>query len=311
LTEPAAATRLAWEKTLVEEAAATAEVLLNTLEPYQREIEHHFALEGQRRFHGLMAAYLHLFTRMRYVGSTLRSRIPFVPRRGEPTPTPAAWDLAQFTRTCTEAAASRNLDARGKALANRLLLEADANGFPLDLLSEPTEAATRLDWRQRYAQALGDSLHEVEQQWTQPTGGRRLLQRVLVLLADWLPAIALLGAFARILWIYFMAEGVSLHLLDFLLPFIVLLAVLIVLHVLISLLLPLRWEAIRGEFRKRLERRLQAELENVYAPVPGDVAESLRQERDRVERLQGETHEVAEWLAQREQAASITHLYGN
>src|SRR5262249_44701206 len=162
------------------------------------------ALEGQRRFHGLMAAYLHLFTRMRYVGSTLRSRIPFVPRRGEATPTPAAWDLAQFTHTCTEAAASRHLDARGKALANHLLLEADSKGFPLDLLNEPTESATRLDWRQRYAQALSESLHEVEQQWTQPTGGRRVLQRVLVLLADLLPPIALLGAFARILWQYFM-----------------------------------------------------------------------------------------------------------
>src|SRR5262249_51275028 len=184
LTEQAAATRAAWEKALGEEAAATAEVLLHTLEPYQREIEHHFALEGQRRFHGLMAAYLHLFTRMRYVGSSLRSRIPFVPRRGESTPTPAAWDLAQFTRTCTEAAASRHLDARGKALANRLLLEADGNGFPLDLLTDPTEAASRMDWRQRFAQTLGDSLNEVEQQWTQPTGGRAWLQRVLVFIAD-------------------------------------------------------------------------------------------------------------------------------
>jgi len=310
LVDVAGQTRVAWEKTLGEEAAATAEVLLKTLEPYQREIEHHFALEGQRRFHGLMAGYLHLFTRMRFVGSTLRSRIPFVPRRGETTPTPAAWDLAQFTRTCTDAAARRHLDARGKALSNRLLLEADGNGFPLDLLTEPTEAAAHLDWRQRFAQSLGEALHEVEQQWTQPTGGRRLLQRALVLLADWLPPLALLAAFARILWQYFMAE-VTPHLLDFLLPFIVLLAVLIVLHVLISLLLPLRWRSIRGEFQRRLEERLRAELENVYAPIPGDVAETLKAERGRVEQLQSETREVAEWLSRREQAASISNLYGN
>jgi hypothetical protein len=310
LVEAAAQTRVAWEKTLGEEAATTAEVLLNTLEPYQREIEHHFALEGQRRFHGLMAAYLHLFTRMRYVGSTLRSRIPFVPRRGEAMQTPAAWDLAQFTRTCTDAAATRHLDARGKALANRLLLEADGNGFPLDLLTEPTEAASHLDWRQRYAQTLGEALNQVEQQWTQPTGGRRILQRTLVLLADLLPPIALLAAFARILWQYFMAE-VTPHLFDFLLPFIVLLAVLVVLHVLISLLLPLRWRSIRGEFQRRLEERLRKELEGVYAPIPGDVAETLKAERCRVEQLQSETHEVAEWLSRREQAASITSLYGN
>jgi hypothetical protein len=310
LMEAAAQTRVAWEKTLGEEAAATAEVLLNTLEPYQREIEHHFALEGQRRFHGLMAGYLHLFTRMRYVGSTLRSRIPFVPLRGESAQTPAAWDLAHFTRTCTDAAASRHLDARGKALANRLLLEADGNGFPIDLLTEPTEAAAHVDWRQRYAQTLGEALHQVEQQWTQPTGGRRVLQRILVFIADWLPPLALLAAFARILWQYFMAE-VTPHLFDFLLPFIVLLAVLIVLHVLISLLLPLRWRSIRGEFQRRLDDRLRAELESVYAPIPGDVAKTLKAERCRVEQLQSETTEVAEWLSRREQAASITNLYGN
>jgi len=94
-------------------------------------------------------------------------------------------------------------------------------------------------------------------------------------------------------------------------PFVVLLAVLIVLHVLTSLLLPLRWSKIRGEFQKRLERRLQVDLEQVYTPVPVDIAEALRSERKRVEQLQSETHEVADWLARREQAASITNLYGN
>jgi hypothetical protein len=313
LTETAEQTRTAWEKAHGEEAAATAEVLLNTLEPYQREIEHHFALEGQRRFHGIMAGYLHLFTRMRYVGSTLRSRIPFVPVRGESSPTPSSWDLAQFTRSCTDAAASRNLDARGKALANRLLLEADQSGFPLHLLTEPTEAASRMDWRQRYAATLTDVLTEVEQQWVKPTGGRAGLQRILVLLADWLPPITFLAALFIILWRYFDISGNERmpSLSDFLLPFVVLLTVLVVLHVLISLLLPLRWRAIRGEFQRRLEQRLRDELDRVYAPLPADVANTLRDERKRVELLQKETREVAEWLAQREQAASITSLYGN
>ena len=75
--------------------------------------------------------------------------------------------------------------------------------------------------------------------------------------------------------------------------------------------MPLRWQSIRGEFQKRLEGRLQTELESVYAPIPGDMAEALCAERGRVEQLQRETREVAEWLAQREQAASITYLYGD
>src|SRR4051812_48595624 len=105
LTEVATRTQSAWERILGEEAGANAEVLLNTLEPYQREIEHHFALEGQRRFRGLMAGYLQLFTRMKYAGSTLRDRIPFMPRVRTAVATPAAWDLSTFTRACSDAAA--------------------------------------------------------------------------------------------------------------------------------------------------------------------------------------------------------------
>src|SRR5216683_2981024 len=99
LATQAAQTRSTWERILGEEAAATVEVLLNTLEPYQREIEHHFAMEGQRRFRGPMAGYLHLFTRAKYVGSTLRDRIPFLPKPAQAVDMPAAWNLATFTRT--------------------------------------------------------------------------------------------------------------------------------------------------------------------------------------------------------------------
>jgi hypothetical protein len=310
LTEVAARTRAVWEKNLSEEAAATGEVLLNTLEPYQREIEHHFALEGQRRFRGLMAGYLHLFTRVKYVGSSLRTRIPFMPHFSGEVKTQAAWDLATFTRACTDVAASRHLDARGKALANRLLLEADQQGFPLDLLTEPAEAAAKIDWRQRYAQILIEVLDQVEQQWARPTGARRVLQTIIVFMADWLPPLALLAACVRLLWKYFGEETMP-QLADFLLPLVVVLVVLVVLHVLIALLLPLRWHAIRGEFQRRLEARVRGELESVYGPVPGDVAETLRNERKQVEQLLGETREVAAWLEQRQQAASVRELYGN
>src|SRR5262249_13243365 len=156
LTEVAGRTQTAWQRLVDEEASATAEILLNTLDPYQREIEHHFALEGQRRFHGLMAWYLHLFTRAKYVGSTLRERVAFWPlaaRGREKDGTPSAvGDLARSAKACSDAAASRHLDARGKALVNRLLVEADHQSFPVALLAEPVEAAGKIDWRQRHAQ---------------------------------------------------------------------------------------------------------------------------------------------------------------
>lgn len=313
LTDMAARTRTAWETVLNEEATATAEVLLDALEYYQREIEHHFALEGQQRFRGLMAAYLHGVTRLKYLGSTLRERIPLLPRGGN-TPEPApSWNLAVFTRACTSTAAERHLDARGRALANRLQVEADQQGFPLDLLSQPTEAASKLDWQQRYAGALADVLHEVESEWARPVGVRRWLQAGVIWLADWAPPVVLMAALVQLLWRYFdpAGKGYQVQTLDVLLPLVILLVVLVLLHLLVVLLLPVRWPTIRGEFQRRLEARLREELARGYAGIPASVADALKQERRQVEQLLTETREVATWLAEREQAASIAGLYGN
>ncbi len=312
LTEVAARTRAAWERPLTEGADATTAVLLDTLEPYQREIEHHFALEGQRRFRGLMAAYLRLFTRARYVGSSMRARVPFLPRARDGE-APPAWDLSSFTHACSEVAGNRLLDARGKALANRLLVEADNQGFPLDVLTEPVESRATVDWRQRYAQTLSDVLQHVEGQWSRPTGMRRVVQSLIVWLTDWVPPLALLAAIVNLLWHFFDPNnvGYQVHTTDILLPFVVLLAVLIVLHILIGLLLPLRWPAIRGEFEAQLDARLRQELDAVYLPLPGEVAEGLRNERRQVEKVAAEAHEVASWLEQREKSASIEGLYGH
>jgi hypothetical protein len=312
LTDTARQTLGGWEKQFDEEARASAEVLLNTLEPYQREIEHHFTVEGQRRFRGLMAVYLSLFTRARYATTSLRDRIPFLPKADKEPVAPTTWDLATFTRACSDLAASRHLDARGRALANRLLVEADAHGFPLTLLSEPVEAAAKIDWRTRYAQALVEVLQEVEQQWSRPTGLRRWVQSGLVVLADWLPPLALLGGCVALLWRFFdpAGHGYQVELSHALLPPAMTLVVLIIMHLLITLLLPLRWRNIRGAFRGQLEKRLQAALSAVYAPLPTDVADRLREERQRVEALQKETQDVANWLREREQSASIVGLYG-
>jgi energy-coupling factor transporter ATP-binding protein EcfA2 len=309
LTDEAARVQPIWQRLVAEEARATAEVLLNTLEPYQREIEHHFALEGQRRFHGLMAGYLQLFTRARTVGSTLRGRLPFLPRLGPSAETPASWDLSAFTATCSTVAGERHLDSRIRALSNRLLVEANQQGFPVDLLSEAAESPVKLEWRQRYAHLLGEVLDQVEQQWSKPTGARRWWQGSIVWIANRLPIAVLFGVLVLMLWQYTMGQR-SIALGDVLLPVFVVLIVLILLHIAISVVLPMRWPAMRGEFRRQLERRLQAELEGLYLSIPTEVAEDLRQERRRLEALVRQTQEVESWLGEREQAAQIAGLYG-
>jgi len=302
LTEAAERTGKAWSAPLTEEATASAEVLLNTLEPYQTEIEHHFTVEGQRRFRGIMAGYLRL-----------ANRIPFLPKTRDAVAAPPRWDESRFARACSDVAGNQQLDSRGKALANRLLVEADAQGFSVKVLADPVESVAKGDWRQRYAQAMSEVLHEVEKRRSEPTGWRRYVQAGVTLLANWVPPIAFVAAIAFFLLKAFKAWGPQtppLDTWDFVLPFAVLLAMLIVMHILIALLLPLRWAAIRGEFHARLQERLLQELQSVYGPVPGDVAALLEAERRQVEKLAGETREVASWLNKREQSASVAGLYG-
>ncbi len=170
LAEVAARVKASWIKPLTETATATADVLVNSLEPYQREIEHHFALEGQRRFRGPMAWYLHLITRARYAGSTLTSRIPFLSRSNQQNQTPAAWDLSMFTSACSDIAANRELDSRGKALVNRLLVDANEQGYPLSVLSEPVESLANIDWRQKWA-ARSDGSPRRSRETVEPSHG--------------------------------------------------------------------------------------------------------------------------------------------
>jgi hypothetical protein len=309
LTAAIERTRAAWSRLIGEEAAATAAVLLNTLDPYQKEIEHHFTRQRQRHFSGIMALYLEAFNRMRYAGSTLRDQIPMMPKVSTRVETPREWDLDEFARACSAAAAQQHLDARFKALSNRLLVEADAIGIPLQMLGEPTESINRLDWRTRHAQAMIEVISQVEREWSNPTGARRWLQRIIILAANWLPVLALGGMVAILLWGYTINERVF-NWTDLLLPAVVVLLTLVIMHVLIAVLLPLRWPAIRAEFEERLRARLQVELEEYYGQVPLDLRRDIDAERRDAEQLLGEVREVTSWLEKREQAASIVNLYG-
>jgi hypothetical protein len=81
-------------------------------------------------------------------------------------------------------------------------------------------------------------------------------------------------------------------------------------HVVILFALPVRWPAIRGEFRSRLEAKLRDEFRGTFLPIPDELAAEVAGEKREVDRLSAETHEVADWLRGREQAAQIGELYG-
>jgi hypothetical protein len=310
LTAESEKVREAWRETLTAEANVQAEVLVSTLEPYQTEVEHHFSVEDQQRYRGLMAAYLRFTTRMRYARSSLRDRIPFgrmLP--GAKVETPVEWNLGVFVQDCARTAGERVLDQRIAALVNRLLVEGDQKGFPLTLLNEPTAAAGRIDWRERATRAVIDALAEVEQEATHPTGWRRVVRGTLGTLANTLPEVSLVATLGVLLY-NFMVKQITPGLFEMLLILLIPLALVFTFHLLILMLLPVRWPAIRERFSEKLTARLSEEMDRVYLPVPADIAAALREERRQVDALIAETKEVADWLAERQQAAQVTELYG-
>ncbi len=310
LAEAAEHTRNAWDKVLAEEASSFSEVLLTTLEPNQHEIEHHFRLEGQRRFRNLMAGYLALLTRLQYAGSKLRERIPFA-GKSDAIPTAGTWDLAGFTHEAIRVASERSLDQRMQALAHKLLVAADQEGIPAELLSEPVEQAAESDWRKRFEEALNESLDTVERRWSKPTGVRGWLQTSLVWTANMLPELTLIGAILVLLWNYFMSKTFQPTVFSVVLPFLLTLVVLILMHLLINLLLPLRWPNIRGGFLRELEKGLRERLDAAYDPLPGEAVDALETERKQIAALHAEIEELRGYLERSQKAANIEGLYGS
>jgi hypothetical protein len=298
-----------WRSTLAAEAAIQADVLAGTLDPYRTEVEHHFSVQDQQRYRGLMAAYLRITTRMRYAGSNLR--IPFAGRflPAGKAETPVEWNLGSFVHECARTAGERVLDQRTGALVNRLLVEGDQNGFPLRLLGDPTAAAGRLDWRERATRAVIDALAEVEREAMQPTGWRRAVRGTLGFLANTLPEISLIATAGMLLYKFIVEQHIP-GLFEMSLVILIPLMVVAVLHLLIILLLPVRWPAIRDRFRERLGMRLAEELDRSFLTIPSELSAALLDERRQAESLLAETQEVSGWLAARQQSARVTELYG-
>src|SRR5262249_34947339 len=161
-------------------AEANTEILLNTLDPHQQEIENYFQVEGQKRFILLMKLYMKLFNSAKYAGTTIRDRLSIFPKRGPQVEATSSWDVGHFTRECIRVAGDRFLDNRSADLVRRLTIQAEESGFPSTLLGPRCEAVGKLDWRQRHESALRESLQAAEKVWTNPTGPRRWLQMGII-----------------------------------------------------------------------------------------------------------------------------------
>lgn len=311
LSVQASKVRTAWEDVLTTEADAQADVLVSTLEPYQQEVEHHFTVRGQQNFWGLTAAYLRATTKLKYFTTSLRDRIPMVPKLPSgKVDTPTDWNLTEFVQSCSRTAGERVLTQRLAALSNKLLVEADQKGFPLTLLSEPTTSAAEHAWEEKFTRGLIDALTEVEQEVTRPTGWRKWVRGTFIFLCNALPPVTFFTAVAVVLYQYFVIGNQNLDWLLILMPLYATFGVLLLVQLAVALFLPVRWSRIRGQFQERLREKLTAETNAVFLPVPDQIASAVREEKRQAEALVAETRQIADWLNEREQASHVGELYG-
>jgi hypothetical protein len=96
-----------------------------------------------------------------------------------------------------------------------------------------------------------------------------------------------------------------------LMPVYATLGTLILLQLLMALLFPVRWSILRGDFLKRLERKLTEEYAVAYGAIPDEVAALVNTEREAVMNLAGEVTQVKVWLSEKESAAKVDDLYGH
>jgi len=298
----------AWDRVLNEEAEAQTEVLVGALEPFQHDVEQHFSTKGHQRFRGLMAGWLRITTKLRYVGSALRDRFSLGSSlRGDSKSD--SWDLQAAVHTAARAAGERVLAQRMTALTNRLLVETEQNGLPMLLVNDPVLQTAKLDWDDRITRKVIDSLTQMEAEVTKPTGRRKVIRESVGFVGNFLPEAVLIGSIALLLYRFFV-QGLTPEFFHVLLPVYVTVGVLIVLHVLILTALPVRWSAIRGEFGKRLDGALNEDFRAAYRPILSDTAAATTQERRDIEQLVEETLTVTTWLNEREQASQVNELYG-
>ena len=93
-------------------------------------------------------------------------------------------------------------------------------------------------------------------------------------------------------------------------PIAVVFLTMVILHVLIAVFIPMRWPALRSQFHRKLQSRLDSELTAAYGPLPGQLADDLAADRERTQRYIGDVRNIAAWLQAREQAASVGQLFG-
>ena len=312
------ALRREWERQVQTAAEQQANVLLRMVEQYRTEIEHYFRNCEHRGFRGFMAAYLWATQWFRESGSRFRH------------PWRSAWSALSSTETAEASQVPKELatflqQAWGwnyssaatpqaqplRELPQRLLLTAQQLGLPGPLFQQALDAATPSTPLERdLQQTLLQAVRQVETEFHQSGGPRRLLRLLLVLIANYAPELAFLATAATLLWQFIVWQQVP-GLFQLALVLLVPLLVVVTLHLLLNLLFPLKWQGLRYRIAQRLQQLLHEQIRTHWLAVLDNVLRKVQQERQRLEELIQEIGRIHDWQCRHATQAEIAQLYAS
>ncbi len=300
-----------WQRILQHEARQQADILLRGVEPYQADIENHFTQRDQLRYRGFMAAYLRATSWLRSSGGRWRSRLhPVRSWLESGSNEPSGENIGEMLQECVHAAVERSLDPRLNDLIHRLTLAVERVGLPAALVNRRLSQLQQLPWRQRYQQAIAETLVTMEKEVLQPRGLRRWIHFVLFPIANVAPELAFLATAVTLLWQFIVQQYIP-GLFSISLVVLIPLLVLVVLHLLLSWLLPVHWPSLRQRFAEVLTVRLSDTLQGAWLPLLPEIEAEIGRERHAVQSLQAEIDHILQWLSERRTESAIAALYGH
>jgi hypothetical protein len=303
----AAKTWSAWQQTLREEARIQAELLLACIAPHQKLIERRLSQAIGHPFRGLMGLYARLldFGRQGF----FRSRLPQLQGRAAETAPTCLDDLAGFGRSCARDTFQRSIQARLRALGDRLVAQADDAELPIGGLGADLSAQLLALSEESYAEAVTRTLHLAEQSLAGEASWRKKFRFLWTWLGDLVPlAIFVLVLMWQLYAKFFTNAYVSVGDLVLLPPVAALLGMTL-LYWLYRWTVPITWSRLTPLAGRQLRQGLRADLATALQGLPEHQAILLAEERRQVGQLLEQVERGVQNVQQQEKLAQVAVLY--
>ncbi|MGL4462077.1 MAG: GTPase [Planctomycetia bacterium] len=268
-----------WETALREASTDQTRLLVESADRCAATLESHFRRLSRKPFRGLFGAYLGLVDQTATLWRKVTGSAGLLSSSTDVSMTDVA-------ARCIGLGSKASRAAQTQSMHDHLLAMADRHGWPIETLAGLLPGGPAADGppaaldEQRLSAALANGLVRLEQDYSDPVGGRRYVRRLLTVLCLWLPPVLLVGLLAkwiidsvRIVYLWGMAEYLGA-------------AMLVVLtfgglHALVALLVPVRYRDVRPRLVRLVEDDLSSHASVVYLRLLDQVQSRINAERKR------------------------------